>query len=85
MTITTLSHQEFNRDTDKAQKAARNGPVFITDHGHLAHVLLTIEEYQRITGCPTNIVEWLAMPDATDLEFEPPRLRDPLYRPADLS
>jgi len=30
MTITTLSRQEFNRDADKAQKAARNGPVFIT-------------------------------------------------------
>ena len=85
MNITTLSRREFNQDTNKAQQAARDGPVFITDQGRPAHVLLTIEEYQRITGYQTNIVEWLAMPDAVDLEFEPPRLRGPLYQPADLS
>ncbi len=49
------------------------------------HVLLIIEEYQRITRYPINIVEWLAMPDDADLEFEPPGLRGPLYQPADLS
>jgi PHD/YefM family antitoxin component YafN of YafNO toxin-antitoxin module len=85
MTITTLSRQEFNRDTNRAQQAAQNGPVFIIDHGCPVHVLLTIEEYQRITGHQTNIVEWLAMPDAAELEFEPPRLHGPLYQPADLS
>jgi PHD/YefM family antitoxin component YafN of YafNO toxin-antitoxin module len=85
MTITTLSRQEFNRDANKAQQAAQNGPVFITDHGRPAHVLLTIQEYQRITSYQTDIVEWLAMPSDADLEFEPPRLHGPLYSPADLS
>ncbi|HOW77698.1 MAG TPA: type II toxin-antitoxin system Phd/YefM family antitoxin, partial [Candidatus Competibacteraceae bacterium] len=80
-----LSHQEFKRDANKAQQAAQHGPVFITDHGRPAHVLLTIQEYQRLTAYKTNIVEWLAMPDNADWEFEPPRLRDPLYQPADLS
>ncbi len=85
MTITTLSRREFDQDVNKAQEAAQNGPVFITDHGHPVHVLLTIEEYQRMTGYPTNIVEWLAMSDVINLEFDPPRLRGPLYQPADLS
>lgn len=85
MTITTLSRREFDQDVNKAQQAAQHGPVFITDHGHPVHVLLTIEEYQRITRHPTNIVEWLAMPDGVDLEFDPPRLCGPLYQPADLS
>ena len=49
MTITTLSSREFNQDTSRAKKAADNGPVFITDRGMPAHVLLTIEEYWRIT------------------------------------
>ena len=44
MTSTTLSHREFKRDANKAQQAARDGPVFITDHGRPVHVLLTIEE-----------------------------------------
>jgi prevent-host-death family protein len=46
--ITTLSSREFNQDTSGAKKAAKRGPVFITDRGRPAHVLLTIEEYQKI-------------------------------------
>ncbi|EAR20637.1 type II toxin-antitoxin system Phd/YefM family antitoxin [Nitrococcus mobilis] len=85
MSITTLSSREFNRDASRAKKAARNGPVFITDRGRASHVLLTIEEYQRITGNQASLVEALAMPGIADIEFEPPRLSDDLYRPADLS
>lgn len=85
MTITTLSSREFNQDASKAKKAARNGPVFITDRGRPAHVLLTIEEYQRLTGNRANIIELLAMPGAAELEFEAPRLGGELYRAADLS
>ncbi|HZZ16254.1 MAG TPA: type II toxin-antitoxin system Phd/YefM family antitoxin, partial [Candidatus Sulfotelmatobacter sp.] len=47
MTITTLSSREFNQDTSRAKQATRKGPVYITDRGRPAHVLLTIEEYQR--------------------------------------
>ena len=52
MAITTLSSREFNQDTSRAKKAASEGPVFITDRGKPAHVLLSIEDYQRITGGP---------------------------------
>ena len=31
MTITTLSSREFNQDASGAKRAARDGPVFITD------------------------------------------------------
>jgi prevent-host-death family protein len=84
MTITTFSSREFNRDVTRAKKAARAGPVFITDRGRPAHVLLTIEEYRRLTGDQPSIVELLAMPGAADIEFEPPPLRGSLFRPADL-
>ena len=50
MAISTLSSREFNQDASRAKRAARNGPVFVTDRGRPSHVLLTIEEYQRITG-----------------------------------
>ena len=85
MTITTLSSREFNQDASKAKKAAQDGPVFITDRGRPAHVLLTIEEYQRLAGGSTNIIELLAQPDAGDIDFEPPRVKGPVARPADLS
>ena len=42
MLITTLSSREFNQDSSRAKRAAQQGPVFITDRGHPAHVLLTI-------------------------------------------
>jgi len=77
MTTTTLSSREFNQDTSRAKKAASEGPVFITDRGEPAHVLLSIEEYRRLTGGGMSLAEALAMPDvpgADDVEFEiPPR------------
>ena len=85
MSITTISSREFNQDVSKAKRAALEGPVFITDRGRTAHVLLTIEEYQRITDKKTSIIELLAMPDVAEIDFEPPRLKKNLYRPADFS
>lgn len=84
MTITTLSSREFNQDASRAKKAARNGPVFITDRGRPAHVLLTIEDYQRMVAGSASIIDMLAMPGAEDIDFEPTRATV-LARPADLS
>ena len=84
MAITTLTSREFNQDTRRAKKAASNGPVFITDRGKPAHVLLSIEDYQRLTGGRRKIADALAMPGAVDVEFEPPRVSIGI-RPADFS
>lgn len=85
MTITTLSSREFNQDTSRAKKAAAKGPVFITDRGKPAHVLLSIEEYQRITGQCRSIIDALGWPEGVeDVEFDPPRL-DIRLKPADFS
>ncbi|WP_415879868.1 type II toxin-antitoxin system Phd/YefM family antitoxin [Methylomonas sp. TEB] len=82
MAITTISSRELNQDVTRAKKAAKNGPVFITDRGKPAHVLLSIEEYQRLTRQRRNIADSLAMPDNTDIEFEPQPLTIEA-RPAD--
>jgi PHD/YefM family antitoxin component YafN of YafNO toxin-antitoxin module len=84
MTITTVSSREFDQDTGGAKKAAKLGPVFITDRGRPAYVLLTVEDYQKLTRSEANITDLLAMPGAEDIEFEAPRLGD-VTRPADLS
>lgn len=83
MTITTLSSREFNQDASGAKKAANQGPVFITDRGRPAHVLLSIEDYQKMVGGPASIVDLLALPGVEDIAFDPPRAGK-LYRPADL-
>jgi prevent-host-death family protein len=83
VTVTTLSSREFNQDTSRAKKAAERGPVFITDRGKPAHVLLSIEEYRRLTSGHPNIADLLAMPGSEEIEFEAPKLRD-IGRAADL-
>jgi len=81
--ITTLSSREFNQDASRAKKAAEKGPVIITDRGRPAHVLLSIEEYRKLSGKRKNILDTLAMPEAAEIDFEPPRLGGRLFRPAD--
>jgi PHD/YefM family antitoxin component YafN of YafNO toxin-antitoxin module len=82
--VTTISSREFNQDTSGAKQAARLGPVFLTDRGRPAHVLLTIEEYQRLAGGQLTLAEALAHTQGGDIDFEPPRLGGKLFEPADL-
>jgi prevent-host-death family protein len=84
MPVTTLSSREFNQDTGRAKKAAAEGPVFITDRGKPAHVLLSIEAYQRLVGTGRNIVDALAMPGLSEIEIEFPRSRE-VAQAADIS
>ena len=84
MLITTLSSREFNQDSSRAKKAAQKGPVFITDRGRPAHVLLTIDQYRQLTGGATSLIDLLAMPKAEEVEFEPARAGN-ISRPAELS
>jgi prevent-host-death family protein len=84
MPITTLSSREFNQHASEAKKAANQGPVFITDRGRPAHVLLSIEDYQRLTSAHQKIADLLAMPGAEDIEFDIPVMPD-IAKAADLS
>lgn len=82
MTITTISSRSFNQDVSKAKRAAKDGPVFITDRGSTAHVLLSIEEYEKLSSKNgRNIAELLSMPSDDDIDFEPPKLTGSSIRP----
>lgn len=82
MPVTTLSSRAFNQDTSGAKRAALAGPVFITDRGKPAHVLLSFKHYQRVLGGKKNIADLLAMPGKID--FDIPVFKE-LARTADLS
>ena len=84
MTLTTFSSREFNQDASKAKKAAKSGPVVITDRGRPAHVLLTYDDYKRLSFGRTRIADLLAMPGVETIEFDPPHATD-LATAADLS
>jgi hypothetical protein len=85
MTVATLTSREFNQDISHAKQAASRGPVFIADRGRPTHVLLTIEDYQKLSGSQGSIVDLLSMPGAEDIEFDPPRLSGGSYQPPNWS
>jgi len=84
MTITTLTSQEFNRDTGRAKKATKRGPVFITDRGKPTHVLVSFEEYLRLTNRRQgDLIDDLGLPHGVeDAVLEVPSMKD-RARPAD--
>lgn len=77
MAITRMSSREFNQDTGTAKKAARRGPVYVTDRGHVSHVLLSFEDYERLAQNQASIVDLLAGPPGVeDVEFDVPPSRE---------
>jgi prevent-host-death family protein len=84
MRMTTLSSRELNHDVSNAKRAARNGPVIITDRGKPSHVLMTYDEFSRLTGRGRSLIEALSMPGLSDIEFDPPRV-EIVPRKVDLS
>ncbi|MBD9453664.1 type II toxin-antitoxin system Phd/YefM family antitoxin [Rhizobium sp. RHZ02] len=74
MRITSLSSRELNHDVSRAKKAAKKGPVVITDRGKPSHVLMTYSEFVRLTGKRRNLVDALSMPGLSTIELDPPRV-----------
>lgn len=73
MTVTHLSSRELNQNIGRAKRAARDGAVIITDRGKPAHVLLSYEHYQKLSGTRRTLAEALAMPrGGEDIELDLP-------------
>lgn len=74
--VTRISSRAFNQDTSGAKKAAERGPVYITDRGRLAHVLLTFDAYERLLG-EHRVVDLLGEPAGVeDIELPTPASGD---------
>ncbi len=76
----TMSSRKLNQNINEAKKAALNSPVIITNRGTATHVLLSIEEYERIAGKQKSLLEHLAMPEAADIMFEPDTIQNLLQQ-----
>jgi hypothetical protein len=80
---TTMTSRQFNHDVSAAKRAATEGPVVITDRGIPSHVLLTIEQFERITAATPRVSLVDALRADDGIEFEPGRVEIPA-RPVDL-
>jgi prevent-host-death family protein len=83
VSITTISSREFNQDAGGAKRAAEKGPVIITDRGRPSHVLLSFEDYRKLTGVGQNLLDIVAQAEDDDIDFDPPRMGDQIFRPVD--
>ncbi|MEO0566523.1 MAG: type II toxin-antitoxin system Phd/YefM family antitoxin [Pseudomonadota bacterium] len=72
MSIRQMTSRELNQDLARAKREACGGPVIITDRGRPAHVLMEYEDYRRLTGEGTSIIDALAMPSGEEIDFDPP-------------
>lgn len=74
MGVSTISSRSFNQQVSAAKKLAEKGPVYITDRGEPAHVLMTFQEYKKLTGTRRNIQDALSMAGVADIDFDPQRV-----------
>ena len=76
MSIHAFSSREFTRDVSAANRAAANGPVFITDRRRPAFALLDINDYYRIAGQDkSSLLDVMdGISGGEDIDFDPPRL-----------
>ena len=81
--MTKISSREFNQDVSRAKRAADKSPVIITDRGEPAYVLLNHAAYRRLAGKAPSIVDLLGDAASKDIEFEPPRMGDGSFKPAE--
>lgn len=67
-----MTSREFNQDTARAKREAKNGPVFVTDRGRPTHVLLTVDEYERMKGPKLTVAEAFYWPGADEVDLPLP-------------
>lgn len=82
MTLTTVTSRELNQDIGRAKRAAKTGPVVITDRGKPTLVLLSFEEYRKMQEHKLGLVERLGFPAGVeDIELDLPNSREPARYP----
>jgi len=81
----TMTSREANQDFSRAKRAAKEGAVLITERGKPSAVLLSYDDYRRLTGGRRSLLELLAMPESADIPLELPERRIEPLREIDWS
>ncbi len=79
MAQTTFTSRDFNQHVSDAKKASLSGPVFVTDRGKPAYVLLSIDQFKELADKGENIVDMVAMPEVAELDLDTPKNTKPLF------
>lgn len=66
--MTIVNARTFNHSPSKVKAMAKEGPVFVTDRGNPTLVVLSIDEYERLSGAG-SVLDSLRMD--LEVDFEP--------------
>ncbi len=69
MRVSTVSSRELRQSVGAAMDLAKFGPVIITNHGKRSHVLMTYLDYMLLSGHRRSLVDALAMPGLSEIDF----------------
>jgi prevent-host-death family protein len=74
-----VSAREFNQQPSRISREAGEQPVIITDRGRPTRVLMSFEEYARISGLKRRMqLDLLLQPhDAADVEIDAELFNEP--------
>jgi hypothetical protein len=81
--MSVMSSQDFSSKIGEFERLTRDGPHFITNGDAVNFVLLSYRDYKRLKGEEPSIADLLSMPADDDIEFEPPKLNDMGFKPAE--
>lgn len=68
-----MTCRQFNQSIGQAQRATQTAPVFITNRGKTAYVLMSKSDYDKLTQQqPQTLAQWYerADPAVADVEWE---------------
>ncbi len=68
--MSVVTSQDFNRNPTSVKREADRGPVYITEHGNIAYVVISIEDYRRLKGeAQADLVDFLRADEPDDYEL----------------
>ena len=80
MATTIVSLEEIRRVADEVGEASDNGPVYVTRPGKSSLVLLTVNEYRKLSGEEETLVEVPVNPETHNIPFDRSRMTIEEYR-----
>lgn len=79
-TVSLDSLEEIRRVADEVGEASNSGPVYVTRPGKSPLVLLTVNEYRKLSGGRGDVSDALATSEARDIPFDRSRMTIEEYR-----
>lgn len=70
MPPTTFTSRDFNREPNRIKRAAKDGPVIITERSRPDLVVMSYERYATLTGQRPSFLDRIGMPGLSDIDLD---------------